>query len=95
MSLQRKKHSAEFKAKVALAAIREEGTLQELSSRFGIHSTMITKWKAQALSDLSAVFTDKREKERKRSENDTSSVLYEKIGKLEIENDFLKKKLGK
>jgi transposase len=92
MSLQRKQHSAGFKAEVALAAIQEQGTTVELASRFGVHPTMIVKWKRQAMKDLSHLFLDKREASGKPKDEALTEQLYQKIGRLEIELDFLKKK---
>ena len=83
----RRKFSAESKARVALAAIRDQHTLAELSKQFEVSSVMISKWKSDFLSNASSVFSS------------TSSVdqapdvekLYAQIGQLKVENDFLKK----
>ena len=91
MSTARKRHSAAFKAKVALSAIKEEGTISELSSRFEIHSSLVNKWKSHAVKELSVLF---EESQPVKKEPDLSDALYRKIGQLEIELDFLKKKLG-
>lgn len=96
MSRVRKNHSAEFKAQVALAAIREDATIAELSARYGVHSTMIHRWKREALSSMTAGFSGKKE----RQESDHSSEIKElhaKIGQLMVERDFLadaSKRLG-
>jgi transposase len=94
VSLQRKQHTSEFKAKVALAAIREEGTSSELASRFEIHPTMVTKYKTQALNELAQLFNDKRSKAKKEDEQELISHLYRKIGQLEMDLEFIKKKSG-
>src|SRR6266516_3875035 len=89
----RRVHPAAFKAKVALEALREQKTIAELSSLYGVHSTQITKWKRQALDILSAGFS---EKQKKKQEDDRALVqeLYQQIGRLKVEVDFLKKKMG-
>lgn len=92
MSAKRRKHSPEFKAKVALAALREEQTLSELSSRFGVHPTMINKWKRSLLDEAAAIF-GKNKRSQKQTKTQTDE-LYRQIGQLKVENDFLSKKLG-
>ena len=88
MSINRKTYSAEFKSKVALAAIREEGTLSELSSRFGINANVISKWKKQALMSFSDIFSNRRENIQV-SNDQQIKELHAKIGELTIEKDFL------
>jgi len=92
MGTRRKKHSAEFKAKVALAAIQNEETAAQLSSRFGVHPTMISAWKRHLLDGAVELF-DKGRKGRKQTEACTDE-LYRQIGQLKVENDFLARKLG-
>lgn len=87
----RKQYSAEFKAKVALAAIRDEKTISELASRFGVHPTMINNWKRALLEGASEVF-DKGQKSRKQMEVQVDE-LYRQIGQLKVERDFLAKGL--
>ena len=87
----RAKHTAEFKAQVAREALKEKESLSELSAKFKIHPTMISKWKADALEGMVDTFSSKREKKDKNSEKEKSE-LYEKIGRLEVDNDYLKKK---
>jgi len=92
MKQKRRKFSAAFKAQVAIEALKERETLAELSKRFELHPTMISKWKQEFLENSSEVF-DKRTSEPDK-EVDVDK-LYSKIGQLEMENDFLKKNLKK
>jgi transposase-like protein len=88
----RNRYTPEFKAKVALAALKNEETISELAARFGVHPTMIGNWK-RALLDNAADLFDKNQKSRKQSENQIDD-LYRQIGQLKVENDFLSKKLS-
>jgi transposase len=89
----RRVHPAAFKAKVALEAIKEQKTIAELSSIYGVHSTQITKWKRQALDILSAGFSEKQ-KQKEHDDRSLVQELYQQIGRLKVEVDFLKKKMG-
>jgi len=88
----RKQHAPEFKAKVALEALKGEGTAAELASRFGVHPTMIHQWKRALLDGASGVF---ERGGRKRPEIDEEHVkeLHAKIGELAVANSFLERKL--
>jgi transposase-like protein len=87
----RKRYTAELKTKVALEAIRETRTTSELSSMYGVHPTMITRWKREALEQLPSVFS--RENDGKVKEKDALiESLYQRIGQLTVELDWLKKK---
>jgi len=92
MSKKRKQYSPEFKAKVALAALKDEMTTAELAARFGVHPTMIAAWKRTLLESAADIF-DKGQKSRKQSEEQIDE-LYRQIGKLQVERDFLSKKLS-
>ena len=92
MSKKRNQHSAQFKAKVALAALENDETAAQLASRFNIHPTMISVWKRQLVESAAELF-DKNHKSRKQAEAQTDE-LYRQIGQLKVENDFLGRKLG-
>ena len=90
----RKRYTAEFKARVALEAIKGEMTLAELAARHGIHQTMIAVWKRQAIEGMALSFSGKSE-----AAGSSSSVeverLHAKIGQLVVERDFLAKGLAR
>lgn len=91
MSKTRRKHSAEFKVKVVLDMLKGAETLSEIASKYGVHPTQITKWRRAFLEKAPELFGDKSpRKERVRDE--VESELYKKIGQLQVELDFLKKK---
>ena len=92
MSNKRKKYSPEFKAKVALAALKNDETIADLAQRFGIHPTMITAWKRSLLEGAAEIF-DKGQRSRKQVETRIDE-LHRQIGQLKVENDFLSRKLG-
>lgn len=93
MKTKRKQYSPSFKAKVALEALKEKETLAELSKRFEVHPTMIGKWKQDFLSKAAAIFEKTSDTESE--EKIDPDQLYAKIGRLELENEFLKKSLKK
>lgn len=92
MNKKRNRYTPEFKAKVALAALKNEETVSELAARFGVHPTMISNWKRTLVDSATGVF-DKGYKSRKQSEAHIDD-LYRQIGQLKVENDFLSKKLS-
>jgi transposase-like protein len=85
-------YSANFKKKVALAALKENKTLSDLAQEFKIHPAQIVKWKSQAVEGLEFVFEDKRKKSK---EPDTDiEAIYAQLGKTQAQLEFLKKKTG-
>lgn len=88
-----KKHSIEFKSKVALDAIKGNETLPELSKRYALHPRQIQTWKAEAIKNFAALFNNKKKKDT--SDLDKITELEKKVGQLVMENDFLKKSLLK
>ena len=93
MKNKRRNHSAQFKAKVALAAAKGDKTIAELSGEFGVHPNQITKWKKQLLESLPEIFSNRQQNDRQNQEALTSQ-LYQQIGQLKVELDWLKKKSG-
>lgn len=93
MGRARRRFSAEFKCKVALAAIRGDRTLSELAGQFQVHPHQVTAWKKQALAVLPEVFSRKRDEDAVRR-GQLEEELYSQIGRLKVELDWLKKKSG-
>ena len=93
MTMQRRQHSAEFKAKVALEAGRGERTVNELAAEYGVHPVQITQWKKVALEELPKIFSRRRGAQHKEEEA-LKAALYQQIGQLKVELDWLKKKVG-
>ncbi len=94
MTGKRKRYSAEFKAKVALEALRGERTVAELGAKHGVHPTMITAWKKQATEGLAGVFSGKADAADTVREGEVEK-LHAKIGQLVVERDFLSKASGR
>ena len=90
----RRNHTASFKAKVALAAIKGEKTLSELAEQFDVHANQITQWKSQLLEGAAGVFGSEAKAEAATATVDMNT-LHAKIGELTLENDFLESALTK
>ena len=93
MASMRTKRTSEFKAKVALAAIRGDQTVAELAALYKVHPNQITTWKRQAQEQMVAAFDSKKSKSAKDDER-LKEELYRQIGQLKVELDWLKKKSG-
>ncbi len=89
----RRNHPPAFKTKVVLEALKEQKTLAEFSSKFGVHSMVISKWKKMAGEILTQGYSDRR-KQKEKDEHELIQELYRQIGRLKVEVDFLKKKMG-
>ena len=89
----RKRHDKVFKAKVALEALREESSLQELAKKYEVHPNQISQWKRQLLDGAVDLFERPNKKsESTRSAEQREEMLLKAVGEMKIENDFLKKK---
>lgn len=94
MTGKRKRYSAEFKAKVALEALRGERIVVDLGAKHGVHPTMIAAWKKQAMEGMAGVFSGKAEAADAIREGEIEK-LHAKIGQLVVERDFLSKASGR
>jgi transposase-like protein len=93
MTTTRKQYSPKFKARVAIEAIRGEKTLSQLGSQFKVHPIQIAKWRKAAMEQLPELFVDGRTRRTGNGEANADG-LYEEIGRLKVELDWLKKKVG-
>lgn len=93
MATQRHNYGAEFKARVALEAVKGHKTINELVSHFGVHPSQINKWKKHLQTELPQIFSNRREK-RELDHEALQAQLYQQIGPLKVELDWLKKKSG-
>jgi transposase-like protein len=91
----RRNYDESFKTKVVLETLKEQKTLSQLSSEFGLHANQISDWKRQAISGLPSLFGVKRDSVSEDIQEELTAPLYQQIGQLKVENDFLKKKLRK
>ncbi len=90
----RKRYSPAFKAKVALEAAKQNRTLAELSAAYQVHSVQISQWKKQLLDGVDAIFRDGRRRDHDESQA-IQAELYEQIGRLKMELEWLKKKVAR
>lgn len=91
--MKRKRYSSKFKATVALEAIRGLRTINEIASEHGVHPNQISQWKKKALESLPDVFTSNNRRSQE-SEAQLKDRLYQQIGQLQVELEWLKKKTG-
>lgn len=90
----RRKFTSAFKAKVAVAAIKGHKTVNEIATEFGVHPNQVTAWKKQLLESAEDAFSGKNQLREKDVEAEKDQ-LYRQIGQLKVENDFLKKTVGR
>ena len=93
MSKERRKHSGSFKAKVALEAVKGEQTVAQLAARYEVHPGQIQVWKKSLLEGAANVFDGKEDK-RQKSDAALVARLYQQIGQLKVERDFLAERSG-
>ena len=89
----RRQHPPAFKAKVALEAVKGEKTIAELASEYQVHPTQVKQWKDILIANMIELFSGKY-KSRDKEQDELLTSLYEQIGKLKVEADWLKKKIG-
>ncbi len=94
MPKQRRRYSPEFKAKVALEAIKNQKTINEIASEHGIHPNLVSTWKQELLQGLESLFRQPNSKDQREHEA-LQSELYEQIGRLKMELEWLKKKAAR
>ena len=94
MATKRKQYTAVFKAQVALAALKGDKTINELASQFGVHPTLIQDWKKHLLTGAEQVFTNGVKTDNTAQTETQKAELFEQIGRLKMELEWLKKKVG-
>ena len=94
MTKNRRKHSPSFKAKVALEALKGEETIAELAHRFEVHPSQIRKWKNSLAEGAASIFGDEQT-QKKKDDAELVGRLYQQIGQLKVERDFLENALGR
>ena len=93
MKRQRRQYSADWKAKVALEAIKGQRTVQEIASHYEVHPTLVTHWKKQLLEGAAEIFSNGK-RAAADADQELKAELYQQIEKLQVEVDWLKKKSG-
>jgi len=93
MTTPRRSYSAEFKAKIALEAVKGRKTINELAAEQGIHPNQISQWRTQLLEAVPGIFSE-RGTHREKAAAELQAQLYQQIGQLKVELDWVKKKLG-
>ena len=88
MKENRRKHNPSFKAKVALEALKGEETIAQIASRFEVHPNLVTKWKKALQDEAASIFGEDHARKKKKDEN-LVAQLYQQIGQLKVERDFL------
>jgi transposase-like protein len=95
MTTTKRQYSPKFKARVAIDAIRGEKTLSQLGSQYRVHPVQIANWRRTALDHIQELFLDGRKRKGKDTQGEADrDALYEEIGRLKVELDFVKKKAG-
>jgi len=89
----RKHYDNRLKAQIALEALRNQRTIVQIASEYGVHPNLVTQWKQRVLEELPDIFASKREKNKQDNEA-LQAELYRQIGQLKVELDWLKKKAG-
>lgn len=92
MKRSRRKFSSKFKSKVAIEALKERSTVQDLASKYEVHPNQVSTWKRELLEHADSVFAQKSNSNNSKEDN---TKLYHKIGKMQVEIDFLKEVLDK
>ena len=90
----RRKHSSSFKAKVALEALKGEETIAQIAARYEVHPNMVTKWKKALQDEAAGIFGEDHARKKKEEEN-LVALLYQEIGQLKVERDFLDRALDR
>ena len=90
----RRKHTAKFKAQVALEALKEQETLSELASKYQLHPNQIATWKKAFIEGAEEIFKTKSDTKKTKQIEQEHQRMLSKIGELQMDNDFIKKNLG-